>query len=318
MTRQVTENGRAPGDLAVSVSGLIKSYAGRAVVNDLSFQAVSGAVTAVLGPNGAGKTTTLEICEGFRRADAGSVRVLGLDPQEQAAALHPRVGVMLQEGGVYGSVSPLAALTHAAALYARPQSVAALIDRMGLQAVAGSPYKRLSGGQQQRLGVALAVIGRPEVVFLDEPTAGLDPQSRHATWELIADLRSAGVGVLLTTHYLEEAEQLADHVVIVDHGSVVAAGSPTELTAAAGGEVVRFTATARLDLSKLRELLGIGAVALEESPGNYRVTGRSAADLLTALTGWCAAEAIVTTSIATDRRSLQDVFLEITGRELRP
>ena len=224
---------------------------------------------------------------------------------------------MLQEGGVYGSVSPLAALAHAAALYVHPQPVPHLIDRMGLGAVASTPYKRLSGGEQQRLGVALAVIGRPEVVFLDEPTAGLDPHSRHATWELIADLRQAGVGVVLTTHYLEEAEQLADHVVIVDEGSVVAAGTPADLTASPHGDVIRFTASARIDLTALRGALGNGAIATEESPGSYRVTGGDASALLAAVTGWCTSEAVMPTSMATDRRSLHDVFLEVTGRELR-
>ncbi|MEO8330261.1 MAG: ABC transporter ATP-binding protein [Candidatus Nanopelagicales bacterium] len=306
---------------AVSVVGLVKRYGDRTVLDGVSLSASLAAVTAVLGPNGAGKTTTVEICEGFRRADSGSVRVLGLDPQEHRAELSARVGVMLQEGGVYGSVSASDALTHAASLYANPQPVAVLIDRMGLAPVSRLPYKRLSGGQQQRLGIALAVIGRPEVVFLDEPTAGLDPQSRHATWELIADLRQAGVGVVLTTHYIEEAEQLADHVVIVDEGSVVATGSPAELTAGAGGEVVRFTGAARLDLSALNSALNsalLTAVAVEESPGKYRVSGASAADLLAAVTGWCSTHSVMPTSMATDRRSLQDVFLEITGRKLRP
>lgn len=303
---------------AVVVEDLEKRYSGRSVVHGLSLVAELAAVTAVLGPNGAGKTTTIEICEGFRRPDGGSARVLGLDPQHEAARLRPRVGVMLQEGGVYGSVSPLAALGHAAALYAHPQSVDELMDRLGLATVAATPYKRLSGGQQQRLGVALAVVGRPEVVFLDEPTAGLDPQSRHSTWELIADLRQAGVGVVLTTHYLEEAEQLADHVVIVDAGTVVCAGSPAELTSSSGGDVVRFTSAARLDLAPLRASLGEGAAAVEEAPGSYRVSGDTAPSLLGCVARWTTACSVVLTSMATDRRSLQDVFLEVTGRELRP
>jgi ABC-2 type transport system ATP-binding protein len=299
------------------VVGLIKRYGGRAVVNGLSLTAAFGAVTAVLGPNGAGKTTTIETCEGFRQPDSGSVRVLGLDPGKDARQLRPRVGVMLQEGGIYGSVSPHTALNHAAALYAHPHTPADLLDRLGLGAVADTSFKRLSGGQQQRLGIALAVIGRPELVFLDEPTAGLDPQSRHSTWELVADLRQAGVAVVLTTHYLEEAEQLADHVVIVDAGEVVAEGSPTELTASLGGEVLRFTAPPRLDLSELRVALQDGATATEVSPGSYYVAGKVAAELLATVTQWCGAHGVAPTSLATERPSLQDVFLAVTGHELR-
>jgi len=302
---------------AVEVAGLIKRYGGRAVVNGLTLTAAYGAVTAVLGPNGAGKTTTIETCEGFRLADAGCVRVLGLDPVRDAAQLRPRVGVMLQEGGVYGSISPQAALDHAASLYGHPQRPLDLLDRMGLGAVAKTSFKRLSGGQQQRLGLALAVIGRPELVFLDEPTAGLDPQSRHSTWELIADLRQAGVAVVLTTHYLEEAEQLADHVVIVDSGEVVAQGSPAQLTASLGGEALRFSAPPRLDLSGLSAALPAGATATEVSPGSYYVSGQVAAELLATVTQWCSMYEVAPTSLATERPSLQDVFLAVTGRELR-
>ena len=303
---------------AVSVRGLIKKYHDHAVVNGLGFDAERAAVTAVVGPNGAGKTTTIEICEGFRTADAGQVRVLGRDPRVDAAELKARVGVMLQIGGVYGAITPRAALAHAASLYAHPQSPDVLLTQLGLQNSARTPYRRLSGGQQQRLGIALAVIGRPELVFLDEPTAGLDPQARHATWNLIADLRQAGVSVVLTTHYLEEAEQLADHVVIVDAGSVVAAGSPAELTAAGQGDVIRVSAAPRLELSALQKSLPASATALEEAPGSYRVTGAETATMLAALMTWCTANSIEPTSVVTERRNLQDVFLELTGKELRP
>ena len=162
-------------------------------------------MTALLGPNGAGKTTTVEICEGYRRADAGSVRVLGLDPARDGRRLRPRVGVMLQSGGVYPSVRAGEMLRHVAALHADPLDPADLVERLGLGAVSRTPYRRLSGGQQQRVALALAVVGRPELVFLDEPTAGLDPQARRATWELVGDLRRDGVSVVLTTHYMDEA-----------------------------------------------------------------------------------------------------------------
>src|SRR5690606_2306544 len=153
---------------------------------------------AILGPNGAGKTTTIETCEGFRRPQSGSVRVLGLDPVADAAALRPRVGVMLQSGGAWLGVRAEEMLRHMAALYATPLPVDALADRLGMSGFARTPYRRLSGGQKQRLSLAMAIVGRPELVFLDEPTAGLDPQSRRATWDLVAELRDQGVTTVLT------------------------------------------------------------------------------------------------------------------------
>ena len=168
------------------------------------------------------------------------MRVLGLDPCGDARALRPRVGVMLQQGGVYPGVKAEEMLRHVASLHAHPLDVDALVERLGLGAAGRTPYRRLSGGQQQRLSLAMAVVGRPELVFLDEPTAGLDPQARRATWELVETLRRDGVTVVLTTHFMDEAEQLADEVVVVDHGRVIAAGSPGELTAAGAGGSLRF------------------------------------------------------------------------------
>ena len=205
-----------------------------AAVDGLSLRAGRGAVTAVLGPNGAGKTTTIEICEGYRRPDAGAVAVLGMDPVADARALRPRVGVMLQSGGIPPAVRPGEYLGVLARFHARPLDPAWLLDRLGLSAAARTQVRRLSGGQQQRVSLAAAVIGRPELVFLDEPTSGLDPQARHATWDLITGLRAAGASVILTTHHMDEAERLADHVAIVDHGRLVAEGTPAELTGTAG------------------------------------------------------------------------------------
>jgi len=213
---------------AVQIAGLTKRYGGTTALDDVSLTAARGAVTAILGPNGAGKTTAVEICEGYRRADAGSVRVLGLDPRDRR--LRPRVGIMLQTGGVYPGARAREMVRLLASFAESPLDVDDLIERVGLTRVARTTYRRLSGGEQQRLKLAMAIIGRPELVFLDEPTAGLDPQSRRATWALIEELRTAGVSVVLTTHYLEEAERLADQVVVIDHGHVVAAGSPHELT----------------------------------------------------------------------------------------
>jgi ABC-2 type transport system ATP-binding protein len=192
-----------PPPHAVEVVDLVKRYGGVTAVDGLTAVVEQGRVTAVLGPNGAGKTTTIEMCEGYRRPDSGTVRVLGLDPRRDARALRPRVGVMLQAGGVYPGVKAVEMLRHVAALHAHPLDVDALVDRLGLGSAGRTAYRRLSGGQQQRLSLAMAVVGRPELVFLDEPTAGLDPQARRATWELVEDLRGDGVTVVLTTHYMD-------------------------------------------------------------------------------------------------------------------
>jgi ABC-2 type transport system ATP-binding protein len=298
------------------VAGLVKRYGERAVVDSLDLMAARGAVTAVLGPNGAGKTTTLEICEGLRTPDAGTVEVLGRPPRD--GALRSRVGVMLQEGGVYGSVTPREALTHAAALYQQAHAAADLIEALGLGEVATVPTRRLSGGQRQRLGVALAIVGRPELVFLDEPSAGLDPQSRRAVWDLISALRTAGVAVVLTTHYLEEAEQLADHVVIVDHGRTIAAGRPQDLVATAATSALRFTTEPGLDVSVLQRRLPPVSTAAETVPGTYLVTTARLSDAIAQVTSWCAENGVSPTSINSEQRTLEDVFLDLTGDELRP
>ena len=214
-------------------------------------------MTSILGPNGAGKTTTIEICEGYRQADGGTVRVLGLDPARDAHALRPRVGVMLQAGGVPPAVPAGEYLRLLSRFHAHPLDPAGLLGRVGLTDAARTPYKRLSGGQQQRLALAAAVIGRPELVFLDEPTAGMDPQARHATWDLIGELRAPGVTVILTTHYMEEAEQLSDQVAIIDHGRLVAGGTPAELCGGAGQ--LRFRAEAGLDTDGLLSALPDGS-----------------------------------------------------------
>jgi ABC-2 type transport system ATP-binding protein len=213
---------------ALEVSGLTKRYGARTALDGVALTAPAAAVTAVLGPNGAGKTTLVEICAGYRRPDAGTAQVLGRPPTDRS--LRPRVGVMLQSGGVYPGARAGEMVRLLASYAAQPLDPDALLARVGLARVARTTYRRLSGGEQQRLKLAMAIVGRPELVFLDEPTAGLDPQSRRATWALVEELRDSGVTVVLTTHYLEEAERLADHVVVVDHGRVVAAGSPADLT----------------------------------------------------------------------------------------
>ncbi len=235
---------------------MVKRYGQATAVDGLSLTAGRGEVTAILGPNGAGKTTTIEVCEGYRSADGGAVRVLGLDPVRDAARLKPRVGVMLQAGGIPPAVPAGEYLRTLSRFHVKPHDTAWLLDIVGLTAHAKTPYKRLSGGQQQRLSLAAAVLGRPELVFLDEPTAGMDPQARHATWDLVTALKGDGVGVILTTHFMEEAERLADHVVIIDHGRAVADGSPVALTGSAGQ--LRFRAEPGLDIDSLLTALPAG------------------------------------------------------------
>jgi ABC-2 type transport system ATP-binding protein len=291
------------GTPAVEVSGLVKRYGGRAAVDGLSLEVRPATVLALLGPNGAGKTTTVEVCEGFRRADAGTVRVLGLDPRDRA--LRPRVGVMPQAGGAYPGLRAGEMLRLVASYAAHPLDAADLLDRLGLTEVERTSYRRLSGGQQQRLSLAMAVVGRPELVFLDEPTAGLDPQARRATWELVEALRADGVTVVLTTHLMDEAERLADDVVVIDAGRVVAAGTVAELTRSEG---LRFRAAAGLDLTGLPN-------AREEAPGRYVVDGAVDPQLMAAVTAWCAERGVLAEDLRA--RSLEDVFLDLTGRELR-
>ncbi|OLT30351.1 ABC transporter [Nocardiopsis sp. CNR-923] len=308
---------------AVEVVDLVKRYGATTAVTDLTFTAHRGAVTALLGPNGAGKTSTIEICEGFRRADGGRVRVLGLDPVADAAALKPRVGVMPQSGGVPTGARTGEWLRLMASFHARPIDPGLLLERLGLASAAATPFRRLSGGQQQRLSLACAVVGRPELVFLDEPTAGLDPQARMATWDLVASLRAAGVAVILTTHHMDEAERLADHVIVVDRGSVVAEGSPRELTG--DRREVRFSTPGALDaaalLAALPEGSRVGSATAVGGGREYVVTTDDpdalGPEFLATVTAWCASAGILAEDLRVRRRTLEDVFLELTGRELR-
>ncbi|GAB3293343.1 ABC transporter ATP-binding protein [Parasphingorhabdus pacifica] len=273
---------------------------------------------ALLGPNGAGKTTTIEICEGFQRPDEGSVRVLGLDPHQHGDRLRPRIGVMPQGGGAYPGVRADEMLRLVASCAADPLDPGWLLDTLGLGKVGRTPYKRLSGGQQQRLSLACALVGRPELIFLDEPTAGMDPQARRLVWELISALRRDGVSVLLTTHLMDEAEYLADQVVIIDQGRIVAEGTTAELTRPRGGEQeLRFRSQPALDLNLLLSALPEGCAAVEIRAGDYLVSGVIDPQVVSAVTAWCAQHGVLAEELRVSRRSLEDVFLELTGRELR-
>lgn len=297
---------------AISVEQLVVRYGSRTAVDGVSFSAEPGTVLAVLGPNGAGKTTTVETLEGYRRPTSGQVRVLGLDPIGDRAKVVPRIGVMLQRGGVYPTMPAETVLRLFAGYYAKPVPAEELLDRLDLSGVARTPWRRLSGGEQQRLSLALALVGRPEVAFLDEPSAGMDPSARRVLWEVIRGLRDDGVAVLLTTHYLEEAERLADSVVILDGGRVVAEGTPAQLMGLGGGGEIRFGAQAGLDTAALGAAVG-GAVT-EDRPGEYLVAVPSTPANLARLTAWLAEQDIAVADIRAGRQTLEDVFLRLTGQ----
>jgi ABC-2 type transport system ATP-binding protein len=311
----VVSNAEGP---AVEVSGLIKRFGDTVAVAGLDLRLERGAVLALLGPNGAGKTTTVEICEGFLRADEGTVRVLGMDPATRGEQIRPRIGVMPQGGGAYPGVRAAEMVELVAACAANPLDPAWLLDVLGLGSVGRTPYKRLSGGQQQRLSLACALVGRPELVFLDEPTAGMDPQARRLVWEMVSALRRDGVSVLLTTHLMDEAETLADQVVIIDHGKVVASGTAAELTSLDGGnQELRFRSQAGLELDLLLAALPEGCAATEVRPGDYVVQGEIDPQVVSTVTAWCARHGVLAKELRVCQRSLEDVFLDLTGRELR-
>ena len=298
---------------AIVVDRLVRRYGGRAVVDGLSFEVRRGEVFALLGPNGAGKTTTVEILEGYRAPSAGQVRVLDLDPIHDARRLKPRIGVMLQDGGVAPSARPLEVLELFASFYERPIEPSALLKLVGLDDAARTRYRALSGGQKQRLSLALALVGRPELVFLDEPTAGMDPQARRATWEIVRSLQRGGVTVLLTTHFMEEAEQLADRVAIVDNGRLVALDSPAGLGKAGGPpDELRFRAPRGLPVGVLANLLA-SAVVREERPGEYLVEGAIDPATIAHVAAWLAERGDLLSELRVGRQSLEEVFLHLTA-----
>ena len=310
---------RRSSDPAVVVEHLLMEYGGKRAVDGLSLSVAQGTVTAVLGPNGAGKTTTLETCEGYRRPQSGRVRVLGLDPQTQRRDLLPRIGVMLQNGGAWSGVRAVEMLEHLAALHAHPLPVPMLVDRLGLGSCGRTPYRRLSGGQQQRLALAMAVVGRPELVFVDEPTAGMDPQARRTTWDLLDELRRDGVTIVLTTHYMDEAERLADQVHVIDRGRLIASGTPFELTRSGGSTTIRLVVTEPFPPAapaSLQVTLGEGTVVQAVNAQSLLITGPADPSTLAKVSAWCEQQGVLPESLTLGQRTLEDVFLQITGREL--
>ncbi len=304
--------GASPDDMAVQCRDLVVRYGEVTAVDGLSFSARRGQVLALLGPNGAGKTSTVETLEGYRRAASGHVRVLGLDPVADHRRLVARMGVMLQRGGVYPVMGPRRVLRLFADYYDDPEDPEALLETVGLGAVARTPWRRLSGGEQQRLSLALALVGRPEVVFLDEPTAGVDPEGRLAVRRVVAGLRDRGACVLLTTHELPEAERLADEVVIIARGRAVARGTVAEL-AAAGGGGIHFEAPPAMDTTGLALALGTTPDGVsEEEPGRYRVAGEATTARLAALAGWMAEHDLPLAELRAGGRSLEEIYLRVT------
>jgi ABC-2 type transport system ATP-binding protein len=304
----------------VVVEELVKRYDSRTVLDGVSLTVAPGELVALLGPNGAGKTTTVEIIEGYRHGDGGRVRVLGADPATGGRALRARVGLMLQGGGIDPRAQPRETLRQYAGFHADARDADELLDLVGLRAVARTRYRRLSGGERQRLGLALALVGRPEVVILDEPTAGMDPEARAATRAVVANLRGAGAAILMTSHDLTDVERLADRICVLDGGRIIASGTPSELSAGATPRL-RFRLDRTLnaaDTQRLSDTLAAvragASVVLDGDGGRYRLEGAAPdAAMIAALADWCAGADRLIVELRTAGGSLEDVYLELVG-----
>jgi ABC-2 type transport system ATP-binding protein len=311
--------------IAVRVTDLRKSYGARQILAGVTFQVRRGETLSLLGPNGAGKTTTVEILEGYRKADAGSVSVLGLDPAREGGALRPRIGLMLQEGGIDNRSTPREVLRLYARFYRDPENPDHLLEAVDLARAATTRYRRLSGGEKQRLSLAISLLGRPELLVLDEPTAGMDPAAKQATRERIAGLRAAGTTILLTTHELGDVERLADQVAVLDRGRIVAHGTPAELTGA-GAPRVRFRLSASLADGDAAALVAaaIGGDAQEArvvdagAGHHYELEGLADAPdpaMVARLAGWCADRGLLITELRLGAASLEERYLELVGAD---
>ena len=293
---------------AVEVEELVVRYGDLTAVGGVSFTAEAGAVTAVLGPNGAGKTSTIEVCEGFRRAASGRVSVLGLDPARDQRRLAERMGVMLQEGGVYPSARPLEMIELYAALHGRGVDARELLDRVGLTDRAATNWRRLSGGEKQRLSLALALSSRPEVAFLDEPTSGVDVNGRATIRDIVRGLAAEGCAVVLATHELDEAERIADRVVVFDKGVVVADGPLDEIRG--GTREMRIRTAAPIDHEALASAIGLSVIVV--SPTEYLVESADRR-AVAQLSVWLADHGIDVVDMRAGAASLEDVFRRLTS-----
>ena len=309
----------ATAEPAVVVDGLTKRYGDRTVVDGASLEVRSGEIVALLGPNGAGKTTAVEMVEGYRRADGGTISVLGADPWRADRERRSRVGLMLQSGGFDMRARPRETVRQYAAFHADPLDPDGLVDSLGLTDVAETPYRRLSGGERQRLAFAVALVGRPEVLILDEPTAGMDPVARAAVRERIGEVRRDGGAILLTSHELADVERLADRICILVAGRIVASGTAAELAAGLRPRL-RFDLDRRLDageLESLREAVGAAVAASGES-GYELVDVRPTPALLATLATWCDVTDRLITWSRTSGGSLEEAYLELVGRDVPP
>jgi ABC-2 type transport system ATP-binding protein len=297
----------------IEVTGLTKRYGGEAVVDGISFHVEEGEIFGILGPNGAGKTTAVECLEGLRRRDGGQVRILGLDPRADGHRLHQRIGVQLQETQLQEKLKVREALELYASFYPDPADWRELLERWGLAGKAGTAFARLSGGQKQRLFIALALVGNPEVVFLDELTAGLDPGARRATWELISQVRAQGVTVVLVSHFMDEVEELCDRVAILERGRIAALDTPSGLVDRAGGEYrVRFRPMAPLEEQSLAALPGVTAVSRHDE----RVTVTGTGDFASTVTAELARRQVLVADLRIEGRSLDSAYVALTGRTM--
>lgn len=297
-------------DAVVEVQDLRIDYGPVRAVDGVSFVARRGEVTVLLGPNGAGKTSTVEHLEGFRPASGGRASILGLDPVRDHRRLVHRVGIMLQAGGIQPAIRPREVLTQYAGFFPDPLDVDELLERCGLLGRARTPYRRLSGGEQQRLSLALALIGRPEVLLLDEPTAGVDLEGRERIRSTLTELRAQGATVLLTTHDLDEAERVADRVVVLHRGSVVADGTLRELSAGRDAGL-RFRCAGPFDVAELGAHLGVPVRAGDR--GTFHVSGPSTPALVASLTSWLAERDVALDEVRTDGGRLEDVYRRLTA-----
>lgn len=299
----------------ISVSNLRKSYGSTVAVEDVSLDVNRGEIFGLIGPNGAGKTTTMECVEGLRKADSGTISVLGLDPQRDASALRQRIGVQHQDGHLQKRIKVKEALDLWSTLYARVVDTEALLGQLGLESKQNAWFMTLSGGQKQRLFIALALIHDPEVVFLDELTTGLDPQARRAIWGLVTGIRDRGTTVFLTTHLMEEAERLCDRVAIIEHGRLIEMGTPVGLVEQHCPERrVVFTSDAT-DVA--RRFAGASAVRTVTSEGSTHTLSGEGDDFVTEVIHIIAREGVRVRGFRTETSTLEDVFLKLTGREIR-
>jgi len=308
---------KATGEAAISLQEVSKAYRGNRAVSSLSLQVKSGELVAVVGPNGAGKTTTIEMIEGYRRPDRGSIAVLGMDPVKQAAEVRPLVGLMLQEGGIYPTIKVGEAIRLFANFYSHPEPQGQLLERVGLADRAKRRYRQLSGGEKQRLSLALALVGRPKVLFLDEPTAGMDPRARLLTWEIVKERQNAGVTVMLTTHSMEEAERLADRVAIVKEGRLVAFDTPERLRGGSGPDLLHVELREQLPEEVLVELKALTAVdeVVERGHGTYDLSSKDPSRVAAALTEMLLERGLQFNQLRIGRSSLEEVFLSLTEEQ---